>query len=89
MFVCADSSEDTIPEELSKHLERVLDKDLHKFIAHLNASYTVSIRRHMLESSKSLMAMNTVISFNRLMRKFFSNWLQDPELFSDRVITSC
>ena len=68
MLLCADFFEDTIPGELSKHLECVcMHMDLHLFIANLVVSLSVSTRRHMLESLKSLMAMDTVISSNTLM----------------------
>ena len=67
MLLCADSSEDTIPEELSKHLLAMcLHGDLHLFISNLVVS-AVLRRKHKLESLKSLISMDTFISSNTLM----------------------
>ena len=82
----ADSSDDTIPEELSKHVEYVWDGDIHLFIANLMVSFSVSRRRHNMESLNSLMAKDTAISSNTLMCRFIPDWLQNPKLFIERLL---
>ena len=76
----------TIPEELSKYLDCAWIWGLHSFVVNLVVSLSVLMRRHTLKSLKSSMAMDTVISSNTLMWRFFSDWLQDPQLFSDRLL---
>ena len=62
-----------------------LDGDLHLFITNL-VVFSISKRRHPLEILSSLMAADAVITSNTLLWRFFSDWLQDPELFSDLLL---